>query len=345
MKDYLIKDNSCKSFEKKSPKLQKLINQALDIISSMGIPLEGKTPRSIEKMAVVFIAVAQVNIKRGWSQAKDSSDGISLKSRDIINYANKNLEENISSGSYDDIRRKDLDFMVTDGLISRTKPNVDPNNPTRGYCLSPEYCKVISTYGTNKWKANLNELMRGKQSLKDKLAKKRDLAKIDVKLPSGTELIFTPGKHNELQKQIIESFLPLFGYGAEILYVGDTADKFLYIDQPALESLAFFKLKHGKLPDIVAYNKTRNWLFLIEAVHSSGPISPIRLLKLEKLSEKCKADRIYVTAFLDKATFKKFVADIAWETEVWIAENPEHLIHFNGEKFIGPYDSSKAKTD
>ncbi len=344
MKSYLTKDSRCKTFNKKSPKLQKLINQALDIIAAMGIPLDGKTPRSLEKMALVFIAVAQVNKEQGWSQAKDSSDGISLKSRDIINYMNNNLEENISSGSYDDIRRKDLKLLVIDGLVSRTQPNSARNDPTRGYCLSPEYGNAIRAYGTRKWEPNIKALMQGRQTLKDILARKRNLAKIDVKLPSGTELNFTPGEHNELQKQIIENFLPLFGYGAEILYVGDTADKFLHIDRAALESLCFFELKRGELPDIVAFSKKRNWLFLIEAVHSSGPISPTRLLELEKLTEKCKADRIYVTAFLDKVTFRKFVADIAWETEVWIAENPEHLIHFNGEKFLGPYDSSKAKT-
>lgn len=343
MKNYLTKDSRCKTFISKSPKLRKLINQALNIISTLGIPLEGKTPRSLEKMAVVFIAVAQVNKESGWSQAKASGDGIALKSRGIIDYMNKNLEENISSGSYDDIRRKDLKLLVLDGLVSRTQPNAARNDPTRGYCLSPEYCKVIKSYGTSKWNENVKELMKGKQTLKDKLAKKRDLARIDVKLSSGSKLIFTPGEHNELQKQIIENFLPIFGYGAELLYVGDTADKFLHIDRPALEALSFFELKRGELPDIVAYNKTKNWLFLIEAVHSSGPISPPRLLELEKLTEKCKADRIYVTAFLDKTTFRKFVADIAWETEVWIAENPEHLIHFNGEKFLGPYENAKTQ--
>lgn len=343
MKTYLNKDSRCKTFISKSPKLHKLINQALNIISTLGIPLEGKTPRSLEKMAIVFIAVAQVNKESGWHQAKGASDGIDLKSRDIIDYMNKNLEENISSGSYDDIRRKDLKLLVLDGLVSRTKPNAARNNPTRGYCLSSEYCKVIRSYGTSKWDENVKELMLGKQTLKDKLSQKRDLARIDVMLALGSKLVFTPGEHNELQKQIIEIFLPIFGYGAELLYVGDTADKFLYIDRPALEALSFFELKRGELPDIVAYNKTKNWLFLIEAVHSSGPISPVRLLELEKLTEKCTADRVYVTAFLDRTTFRKFVADIAWETEVWIAENPEHLIHFNGGKFLGPYDNAKTK--
>ncbi len=344
MKKYLDKNSKCKTFHKKSAKLQELINQALNIISAMGIPLEDKTPRALEKMAVVFISVAQVNKECGWSRAKDSTDGISLKSRDIIDYMNEKLEEEISSGSYDDIRRKDLKLLLLDGLVSRTQPEAARNDPTRGYCLSPEYCKVIKTYGTSEWETNVKKLMQGKQKLKEKLLQKRSLSRIDVKLPSGIELNFSIGKHNQLQKEIIENFLPVYGFGAEVLYVGDTADKFLHIDRPALESLAFFELMRGELPDVVAYNKSRNWLFLIEAVHSSGPISPIRLLELEKLTENCKADRIYVTAFLDKTTFRKFVADIAWETEVWISENPDHLIHFNGDKFLGPYDSCKSNS-
>lgn len=345
MKIYLNEDSKCKTFLKKSPKLQKLINQALDIISAVGIPLDDKTPRALEKMAGVFIAVAQVNKNQGWSQAKDSSDGVSLKSRDIIEYMNENLEENISSGSYDDIRRKDLKLLVLDGLVSRTQPGSARNDPTRGYCLSPEYCEVIKSYGTRNWDSNIRKLMQGKQTLKEKLSQQRNLSRIDIKLSSGTELKFSPGKHNQLQKAIIEQFLPIFGFGAEVLYVGDTADKFLYIDRPALEFLSFFELKRGELPDIVAYNKSRNWLFLIEAVHSSGPISPTRLLELENLTGNCTADRIYVTAFYDKTTFRKFIADIAWETEVWIAENPDHLIHFNGEKFLGPYDACKSNAD
>ena len=342
MKKHLDKNSKCKTFIKKSPGLQKLINEALDIISSMGIPIEDKTPRALEKMAGVFIAVAQVDKKRGWSKAKDRNDGIALKSRDIIDYMNENLEEKISSGSYDDIRRKDLKLLVLDGLVSRTQPDAARNSPTRGYCLSPDYCKVIKSYGTKDWKANLNKLMRGKQTLKEKLSQKRNLSRIDVKLPSGIELKFSPGEHNQLQKEIIETFLPIYGFGAEVLYVGDTADKFLHIDRPTLEELKFFELKRGELPDIVAYNRSKNWLFLIEAVHSSGPISATRLLELEKLTENCTADRIYVTAFLNRMTFRKYVADIAWETEVWIADNPDHLVHFNGEKFLGPYESFKT---
>lgn len=145
------------------------------------------------------------------------------------------------------------------------------------------------------------------------------------------------GQHNDLQKAIIEEFLPRYGHGCEVLYIGDTANKLLFIDADKLKSLHFFELSHDELPDIIAYNTNKNWLYLIEAVHSSGSISEVRMLELKRLTTGCTADIVYVTAFLTKAEFRKWAAEIAWETEVWIAENPDHLIHFNGGKFLGPY--------
>ncbi len=131
--------------------------------------------------------------------------------------------------------------------------------------------------------------------------------------------------------------MPRSGYDAEILYVGDTAKKFLHLEKNKLRELIFFELSDGELPEIVAYSEQKNWLYLIEAVHTSGIISNVRLLELKKLTEKCKADIIFITAFLDNNTFRKFAANIAWETEVWIADAPEHIINFDGEKFLGSY--------
>ena len=144
-------------------------------------------------------------------------------------------------------------------------------------------------------------------------------------------------KLKRVKQAVIEEFLPRYGYGAEVLYVGDAARKFLVRDEARLRELDFFELAHGELPDIVAYSTQRRWLYLIEAVHSSGPVSPIRHLELARLTERCRADIVYVTAFLNRETFRKFAADISWETEVWIADAPDHLVHFNGDSFIGPH--------
>jgi hypothetical protein len=322
---------------KKSPRVIEIIEQAIEIIVAIGIPIEDKSNRAVEKMAMSFLTVAGVTTN--WKEAKGLADKRFLKTRDIINFINANFEENISSGSYDDIRRKDLKLLVLGGFILKSgeNPNAATNDPTRGYTLSVEFTELVKTFGTEKWQTQLNNFLNESINLKELLARNREIEKVAVALPNGKKLEFSAGQHNLLQKLIIEEFLPRFGQGCQILYVGDTANKFLHFEKEELAKLNFFELAHEELPDVIAYNAEKNWLYLIEAVHSSGAINEVRMLELKRLTKKCKAEIIYVTAFLTKTDFRKWVAEIAWETEVWIAENADHLIHFNGDKFFGPY--------
>jgi hypothetical protein len=329
MKNYI--NNS-----KKSKAVQKIINEALEILESVGIPLNAKSERGLERMAICFLAVA--GITKDWKKAKSSEDNIHLKTRDIINIINKNFEENISSGSYDDIRRKDLRLLVLADIVLNSGVNKGSatNDPTRGYSLHPDFKKLIVDYKTERWNKSLKAFTKNKPNLSEILARKRNLAKIPVKLPNGKPIELSLGEHNILQKQIIEQFLPRFGSDCEVLYIGDTSNKILHIEEAELKKLNFFELSHDELPDIIAYSKKKNWLYLIEAVHSSGPMSETRVLELKKMLKNCKAGIVFVTTFLTKADFRKWMLDIAWETEVWTADNPDHLVHFNGHKFLGP---------
>ncbi|MFT4668096.1 MAG: hypothetical protein ACI9XB_005075 [Gammaproteobacteria bacterium] len=335
-KNYIDPDK-CKTFGSKNSEVQKLINLTLFILDNFGIPIDG-TPRRLERMAIAFLAVSGIKTVKGIKKAKNLiDDSYALKTRAIIEYVNSHFQENISSGSYDDIRRKDLKLLVAAGIVLQSSPSSATNDSTRGYGLNPEYAKLLVKYNSRDWSTKVKTNLKGVKSLAEKLRRERNLKKILVSLSSGEKLKFSIGRHNDLQKAIIEDFLPLYGYGAKVLYVGDTSDKYLHLDKTGLEELNFFEISHDELPDVIAYSKDKNWLYLIEAVHSSGAISELRLLQLKKLTQKCTADIIYVTAFLDRSTFRKFIADIAWETEVWIADNPEHLVHFNGDKFLGPY--------
>lgn len=156
-------------------------------------------------------------------------------------------------------------------------------------------------------------------------------------LSGDKRLSFGAGAHNVLQKAIIESFLPDFAPGAHVLYVGDAANKGLHIDVASLTSIDFFELAHDKLPDVVAYLERKNWLYLIEAVTTANPITELRRLSLIASAKACRANLIFVTAFPDRDVYRKFAKDVAWETDVWIADSPEHMVHFNGDKFLGPY--------
>lgn len=337
MKEYIKADNS-KTFREKPKATQELINTALYILEIFGIPIEG-TPRRIERMAIAFLASGDIKTQKDFTKTKDLNSGYSLKTRDIINYVNKNFNENISSGSYDDIRRKDLKMLTISEIVLQSNPNSATNDSTRGYSLNPIYAELIRSFGKKNWEKSVVEKLKSIEPLSQKLKRERQLSKIEVTLSSGGVLTFSPGEHNDLQKTIIEEFLPRYGFSAEVLYIGDTTDKYLYLEKEKLETLNFFEISHEELPDIIAYSKKKNWLYLIEAVHSSGPISEIRLLQLQKITKNCTADIIYVTAFLNRQKFRQFMADIAWETEVWIADNPDHLVHFNGDKFLGPYKS------
>lgn len=330
MKNYITKSN-------KSKAVQKIINEALEILESVGIPFNNKSERALEKMALSFLAVA--GVVKDWKKAKSSEDNVHLKTREIIQIINKNFEENISPGSYDDIRRKDLKLLVLADLVVNSGVNKGSatNDPTRGYALHPDFKKLIISYKTSDWEKNLKSFNKNRPILSEVLARKRNLDKIPVKLPSGKPLELSLGEHNVLQKAIIEEFLPRFGSDCEVLYIGDTSNKILHIEETELKKLNFFELSHDELPDIIAFSKKNNWLYLIEAVHSSGPMSETRVLELKKMLKKCKAELIFVTGFLTRTEFRKWMLDIAWETEVWIADNPDHLVHFNGHKFLGAY--------
>lgn len=318
--------------------LGKLVAEALEILVAFGVPIEGMTPRRKARMAKAFLAVAALKPGDSWAAIKVNDPTHRPRSRDCIRWMNEHLGEAISSGSYDDIRRKDLVLPVEVGVILKAAGNEDAatNDGTRGYAINPDFADPIRKFGTPQWELSLKAFMKGKKTLIEQLKQRREKAMLPVRI-GGKEIVFSPGEHNQIQKAVIEEFLPRFGQNAEVLYVGDTADKFLFLNEPALEKLRFFEMAHDKLPDVLAYSQRKNWLFLIEAVHSANPINPLRKRALEKLAEQCSADIVFVTAFLSRSSFRKFAADIVWETEVWIADTPDHMIHFNGDKFLGPH--------
>lgn len=131
----------------------------------------------------------------------------------------------------------------------------------------------------------------------------------------------------------------MFTPGAELIYVGDAEAKWAYFEEKKLQELGVeIEDKHGKMPDVVVHYTEKNWLVLIEAVTSHGPINPKRKIELEALFSESEAGLVYVTAFLAKKDMHRYLSQIAWETEVWVAENPTHMIHFNGERFLGPHE-------
>ncbi|NLV52617.1 MAG: restriction endonuclease [Bacteroidales bacterium] len=208
------------------------------------------------------------------------------------------------------------------------------NDGSRGYCLSDEFADLLRAFNTPNWTEALGLYKKRVKVLEEELVRKRESERVPVLLPSGEKLILSYGEHNQLQKAIIENFLAIYGKGCEVLYVGDSSDKLLYKEEKVLQDLNFFDLDHDELPDVIAYNKEKNLLFLIEAFHCTGQWDNARLFKVQSKLANCKANVIYVSAFETIDQFRTISNKIAWETEVWIADIPEHMIHFNGWKFL-----------
>lgn len=321
----------------KNEHVQKLYSDMLDILVAVGIPVERlASDRGREKMAGACLAAGQ--IVENFKEAKSVMNGCFPTTREIIKFENNHYGERISLGSYDDIRRKDLKPLIDEGLVvnSSVLDQAATNNPKRGYTLSAPFANLIKTYGTSKWEKQLAYFIEIHKTAKEELERKLAMERIPVTLPSGVTLELTTGEHNLLQKKIVEDFLSLFGMGAEVLYIGDSTDKYLHRDTEALQQL-HITLEHGTLPDIVAYSREKNLLFLIEAYHSSNPMNDERVSTLKELVADCGANVVFVTAFLNRLEGLKHLKEIAWETEVWLANEPEHMIHLNGCKFLEVY--------
>lgn len=217
------------------------------------------------------------------------------------------------------------------------EPRLATNSPRTRYCLTDEALAVVRAFGTD---AFVDEATRFRDAagggLAQRYAKARDGLSVHVSLPGGDTVTLSPGHHNELQRLVVVEFLPRFAAGATLLYLGDTDHKRLRVEEAALRALGIPVTNHDKLPDIVAFDPKRVWLFLVEAVTSHGPVSPKRHAELEALLATCSAGRVYVSAFLDFREYKRHADQIAWETDVWIAENPSHMLHYNGDRFYGP---------
>lgn len=220
-------------------------------------------------------------------------------------------------------------------------PGLPTNSPRAHYAINEDALDAIRKFGTPDWEAAAREFIRKHGALLEVYERKRAGRLVPIQLPSGKRLKLSPGKHNKVQKAVVEQFAPRFAPGAKLLYLGDTAKKKMFLDTRSLDALGISMTDHDKLPDVVLHDATRNWLFLVEAVTSHGPMSPKRVFELEEMLAACPAGLVYVSAFPDMTEFRKHTRNIAWETEVWIAEMPDHLIHYNGDRLLGPRERVK----
>ena len=311
----------------------KHIAKANQILISLGFPRAQQNERS----ALCLLALLNLTPRKKWARAENPLMGITP----IMDWARKHYQKDYAPNTRETFRRQTMHQFVDAGiaLYNPDMPDRPVNSPKAVYQIEPATLELLRSFGTKAWHGKLAEYLSRRETLAARYAQEREQNRIPVQIAESKKITLSPGEHSELIIAIIDDFGPRFAPGSVLIYAGDTGDKWGYFDAPQLANLGISVDSHGKMPDVVLYYADRNWLLLVEAVTSHGPVDGKRHAELAHLFAWAKAGLVYVTAFPSRAVMARYLGDIAWETEVWVAEAPSHLIHFDGERFLGPYDS------
>ena len=291
--------------------------------------------RTNETSARTLLALAGLDESSTWADATNERMGV----RYILDWMRGPLRHPIAENSRETIRRFVLHQFVDAGfcLYNDDDPARPTNSSKNNYRLNPEALLTIKLYGTPDFAPAVEEYLAEVGSLTVKYQAARDLARIPVTTPTGEVFTLKGGGQNILIKEMVENFCAYFVPGGEILYVGDADDKLATFERDRLASLGVVVDEHVKMPDLVVYQASSNWLFLMEAASTHGPVDHIRYSELSRMFADSSAGIIYVSCFPNRSVMRRFLADLAWETEVWLASDPTHMIHLNGDRFLGPY--------
>ena len=287
------------------------IEETRDFLNRIGMP----KAQQADICCYVILAMAGIKPDMQWKEATNEW----IRIHDIIQFANSYYGTTYAENSRETFRKQALHHFRTAALVEDNGKAT--NSPNYRYRLTEETLQMLRVRDTIEWQPSLRRFLHYHQSLIEMYASKKKMSMMPVQI-NGQDFSFSPGKHNELQKAIIEEFAPRFAPNSECLYVGDTIEKDL--------------VKNVEMPDVVLYREDKDWLYFVESVTSVGPMDPKRILEITEMTKDVAAGKIFVTAFLDFKTYKRFSEELAWETEVWIAEMPDHMIHLNGDKFLGP---------
>jgi hypothetical protein len=307
------------------------IADALQVLGRLGMPRAQQNDRS----ALCLLALLNLTREKSWAAAENPLVGITP----MMEFARDHYGKRYAPNTRETFRRQTMHQLVAAGiaLYNPDNPARPVNSPKAVYQIEPDTLKLLRKFGTAAWVKKLAAYLKGRKTLAARYARAREMQKLPVKLATGETMRLSPGDHSELIKAIIEEFAPRFVPGSVLIYAGDTGEKWGYFDKELLAKLGVEVDGHGKMPDVVLYYPEREWLLLVESVTSHGPVDGKRHDELARLFEGSKVGLVYVTAFPSRAVMTRYLGEIAWETEVWVADAPSHLIHFNGARFLGPY--------
>lgn len=307
------------------------IEESIQILKALGLP----EYRINLRTAKTLIALVNLAPSDNWTTATNPLLGI----RGIIDFIRNKFSEKIAENSRETFRDESVKPLIAAGIL-----DVNPDDPSRPknssrfcYRVNNETLKLIQNYGTNNWQKMLENYLLNRTTLIELYAQKRTKFNVNIVIETGQEFIISPGAHSQLIKKIIEDFRPRYAPKTSILYIGETGTKWKNFDLNLFSELGIKLTPESQMPDVILYDSNNKWMFLIESVTSNGPIDSRRFFELKSIFQSNKISLIFVTAFPTRKKMREYLNELAWETEVWVSDSPDHLIHFNGHKFLGPY--------
>ncbi len=300
----------------------------------MGLPRGQRN----ERTALCSLALLNLTPGKAWDAAENPLIGITP----IMDWVREHYGKDYAPNTRETFRRYSMHQLRDAGVVryNPDQPDRPVNSPKAVYQIEPAALALLRTFNTPAWDDHLAAYLAQRETLVARYARERQRVRIPVAVALGQRISLSPGEHSRLIRAIIEDFAPRFAPGSVLVYAGDTGDKWGFFDADLLARLGVVVDAHGKMPDVVLHWAAKNWLLLVEAVTSHGPVDGKRHGELATLFAGCNAGLVYVTAFPNRTVMARYLVDIAWETEVWVADAPSHLIHFNGERFLGPYQVS-----
>ncbi|MDP3988711.1 MAG: BsuBI/PstI family type II restriction endonuclease [bacterium] len=312
-------------------KKQIRIQEALDVLNDLGMPRQQLNERS----ALCLLALLDLSSNKSWGEVFAPLVGITP----IMDWAREYYDKDYAPNTRETVRRQTMHQFVDAGiaLYNPDDPARPVNSPQAVYQIEPSLLEILRSHGSDDYHKLVAAYLETNKSLAVKYAREGEMEMVPVKVAEGKEVVLSPGPHSQLIRAIWEEFGSRFVPGGKLVYVGDTGEKLGYFDKELLAELGVTIDNHGKMPDVIIYYPEKDWLILAEAVTSHGPVDAKRYEELAKLFETSAPGLVYVSAFPDRRVFSKYIEDVSWETEVWIADNPTHLVHLNGSRFLGPY--------
>lgn len=297
--------------------------------------LELDDERCNERSVHVFLSLAKLKVGDDWSFATNDMQG----TREIMNWIADKFGVNYKPNTRETIRRFTLHQFVQAGLVIENDddPARPKNSPKWNYRLNIDILNLIKSHGASEYQKKLIAFKKHVRTWLELQIERKDLLKVEISMPGGVSKYISAGGQNNLIKSIVEEFCSRFIKNGQILFIGDASKENEIVDQSLMKSLGITLPQRGKEPDVIAWDPDRKWLYLIEACSTHGPIDVTRKQELLSLFSAQKDKLILVSCFPNRKIMQKYLSSLAWESECWCEDTPDHMIHLNGDRFLGPH--------